>query len=424
MNKVFVQLNKGKKTKMNAKNILVSFLTIVSVLFLVTTVSAYTVDGDLASDITVKANGMYIDNNVVSVIAGETITVKVWFTSDVDDSDVTVEAEIEGEKVDFKDITESFDVEDGSRYRKALTLEVPYELKDEVSDIITLNIEIDGKEYKTEIEDIELRVQRPSYNADIKSITVSNSVEAGETFPVDIVLKNVGYNDLDDLYVSVSISALNIEKTAYFGDLVALEDYCNECNDDDEDTVSGRLYLKVPFDANAGIYMLEVEVTNDDTINSVVKQIIVENDFSEYVIVSASRKTVAVGENAEYDLLIVNPTNKLKVYRVITESSGSLSSNTNEAVVAVPAGSSKTVTITANADTEGEYNFNVNVLSGEELVSTVILTANVEGKSQITSPIIVLTIILAIVFLVLLVVLIVLITKKPEKTEEFGESYY
>ncbi len=418
MNKVFVQLNKGKKTKMNAKNILVSFLTIVSVLFLVTTVSA----ADLTNShiVTIDGNDAYAHD--VSVVAGDTITLKVYFTAIHDDTDVTVEAEIEGEKVDFEAITESFDVENGSRYRKALTLEVPYELKDEVSDVITLNIEIDGKEYKTELSEITLRVQRPSYNADIKSITVSNSVEAGETFPVDIVLKNVGYNDLEDLYVSVSISALNVEKTAYFGDLVALE-VCNDC-DDDDDTVSGRLYLKVPFNANAGIYMLNVKVTNDDTTNSVVKQIVVKNDFSEYVIVSAGRKTVAVGENAEYDLLIVNPTNKLKVYRIITESSGSLSSNTNEAVIAVPAGSSKTVTITANADTEGEYNFNVNVLSGEELVSTVVLTANVEGKSQITSPIIVLTIILAIVFLVLLVVLVVLITKKPEKTEEFGESYY
>ena len=58
-----------------------------------------------------------------------------------------------------------------------------------------------------------------------------------------------------------------------------------------------------------------------------------------------------------------------------------------------------------------------------ELVSTITFTGS-EEVSQLASPIVILTIILAIIFLVLLVVLIVLVTKKPEKAEEFGESYY
>ena len=411
---------------MNTKNLMVSFVAIVTVLFLVATVSAYTVSGDLASGVTVKVNGMSVDSDVISVIAGETITVKVYFTSNVSDSDVTVEAEIEGEKVDVDAITKSFDVEDGYKYKKLLTLKVPYELKDEVSDDLNLNIEIDGKEYKTEIEDITLRVQRPSYNTALKSISVPQTIDAGETFPVDIVLKNIGYNDLDDVYVTVSISALGIEKTSYFGDLVAMECCDNDddcCDEDAEDTVSGRLYLEIPYDIASGIYTLEVEVENDDTINSVIKQIFIENDFTENVIVTDYSQTVAVGEDAEYNLLIVNPTNKLQVYRIVSESTGDISSSTYQAVVAVTAGSSKTVTVIANADSEGKYNFDVNVFSGEELVNTVTLSLNAEEKT-VTSPIVILTVILAIVFLVLLVVLIVLVTKKPEKADEFGESYY
>jgi len=132
---------------------------------------------------------------------------------------------------------------------------------------------------------------------------------------------------------------------------------------------------------------------------------------------------VAPGADAVYELLVVNPTDRLKVYRVVTESSGSLSSEANAAVVAIPAGTSKTVLVTANAENAGEYTFNVNVLSGETLESTVQLSLIAEGSS-ISSPIVILTIILAIVFIVLLVVLIVLIGKKPEKAEEFGESYY
>ncbi len=416
---------------MNTKNLMVPFVAIVTALFLVATVSAYTVTGDLivANSESVKVDGIYVDtcnNDPISVIAGETITVKVYFTSDVDDTDVTVEVEIEGEKVDIDAITKSFDVEECYKYKKTLSIKVPYELKDEVSDDLTLNIEIDGKEYKTEIEDIALRVQRPSYNTDLKSVSVPQTVDAGETFPVDIVLKNIGYNDLDDVYVTASMSALGVEKTSYFGDLVAIE-CCDDdpdcCDEDAEDTVSGRLYLKIPYDVEAGVYTLEIEVSNDDTINTVVKQIVVENDFANNVIVSTYENSVAVGEDAEYSLLIVNPTNKLKVYRIVTESSGSLSSNTNQAVVAVPAGSSETVRVIANADSEGEYNFNVNVFSGEELVSKVTLNLKAEG-SKVTNPIVILTVILAIIFLVLLIVLIVLVTRKPEKSEEFGESYY
>jgi len=422
--------------RMESKKLLVSFLTIVSILCLAVTISA----AEIATVTDVKVDGVSALGNDISVDAGETITVKVYFTAIEHDSDVTVDAEIEGEKVDTDASTSSFDVEEGKSYRKTFNIQVPYELKDDLSDDVTLTIEIDGKDHKTELADITLRVQRPSYNADIKSLSVSDTVEAGETFPVDVVLKNLGYNDLEDVYVTASIPALGIKKTSYFGDIVALEcdeddtaeenygvDISRGCDEDDENTMNGRLMLEVPYDTEAGIYTLEVEVTNDDDTNSVVTQIVIENDFAKNVIAASSSKTVAVGENAEYDLLIVNPTNKLKVYRVITESSGDLVSNTDNAVIAVPAGSSKTVGITASAIAEGEYNFDVTVLSGDSLVDSVTLNAKVEGNTQklsASNPVAVLTVILAIVFLVLLIVLIVLIGKKPNKSEEFGESYY
>jgi hypothetical protein len=193
-------------------------------------------------------------------------------------------------------------------------------------------------------------------------------------------------------------------------------------HDEETDTVSGRIFLEVPYTAKAGIYTLEVKVTNDDVESNFVRQVVVTNDLSENVIVTSTGKTVAVGEDAEYTLLLINPTNDLKVYRVVTEASGEVSSSVDSSVVAVPAGSSKTVTVTAKALSEGEYNFDVNVFSGENFVSKVTLNLKAEGKS--VNPIVVLTVILAIIFLVLLVVLIVLIGKKPQKSEEFGESYY
>ena len=416
--------------KMNTKNLMVSFIAMALTLFLAVSVSA---SFDVAK---VTVDGINVSNDP-SIVAGETVTVKVYFDSNVNASDVTVEAEIECDKEDVEAETVSFDVEDGNRYKKVLNLEVPFDLKDELSNEVSLNIKISGDGYKNTTE-YTLKVQRPSYNIDIKSIATSQTVEAGETLPVDIVLKNLGYNNLDDLYVKVSISELGLEKTAYFGDLVALEECdclddeictarCGNCvDDDDDDTVYGRLLLKIPYGVSAGTYTVDVEVSNDDTKTSEVKEVVIKNDLLHNTIIGSNSKTVAVGEEAEYKVIVVNPTNKLKVYRLITESAEGFSSNAKEAVVAVPAGSSKTVLVTAYAKEAGKYDFAVNVFSDDNVVETVTLSLNAEGEKAETSTdsVVALTVGLAIVFLVLLVVLIVLITKKSAKTEEFGESYY
>jgi len=398
-------------TKMNTKNLMVSFCTIAIALFFLASVSA----AQIASITSVEVNGV-ADHVMSEVTAGETLTVTVFFTALEDASNVKLEVELEGNKMHAVEETSYFNVEDGVGYVKTVKLTVPYELKDEVSDELTLNVKLWNGDFKTEKSRM-LRIQRPSYNADVMSIEVSQTVVAGEILPVDVVLKNIGYNDLDDTYVTVSIPALGLEKTSYFGDIIAVED------DDNDDFARGRFYLRIPYEALEGIYTIEVEVSNDDLDLAESEEIIVKNDFSNgNVIVTSFRKIVATGQDAEYSFMLVNPTNQLKVYQIVTESNSNLYTNANTAVVAVPAGTSKTVTVTANAVEEGEYTFNVNVISGDQLEGVVTFSLNAEGKQS--SPIAVLTVILAIVFLVLLVVLIVLLGKKPQKTEEFGESYY
>jgi len=390
--------------KMNAKRTLVSFLAIATLLFLAATVSAV----EITDDVMVKVNGVVVYDETdtlpeydISVFADETISVKVYFTANLSEdstSNVRIKAELEADKEDSDAVTTSFDVEAGKTYVKTLTLVVPDELEDEVSGDVTLSLKIWNGDYKSEIGDIILRVQRPSYSADIMSIIVSNSIEAGQISPVDVVLKNVGYNDLEDLYVTVRIPELGISKTAYFGDLVAIE---NDDDDDDEDTVSGRIYLEVPYDVSAGIYTLQVEVFDNDDLNEIVeRQIAVQNGFPE------------VGIRSGDNLLVLNPSNQLRVYRIVYPS--------EEVIVVVQAGSSKLVPIKVS---EGEYDFDVFVFSGNELTGTINFSGTSEEEPT-TSPVLVLTVVLAIIFLVLLIVMIVLITKKPEKTEEFGESYY
>ncbi len=389
---------------MNTKQILVSFLAIATVLFLVATVSA----GQITSSYTVKVNNQDAYVNNIGVLENERITIEVSFTSLVNDSDVTVKAELNGEREDVEVESALFDVETGARYTKTLVLRVPAGLKNKVSDSLDLEIRISGKDHQTDLTKAVLKVQRESYSVQIKSVIVG-TMKAGQLVPVDVVLKNVGYNDLDDMYITVKMPALNLQKTAYFGDLVSIED--ND-NNDDTDTVSGRLFIEVPYSAKSGVYALEVEASNGDSTSSVAKEVSVSNEFS-------GGNIVVSGDS----LLIVNPTNEVLVYRLVAEPTSDLSVSLSQNVIAVPAGSSRTVDVTATSSASGTYNYKINVFSlSGELLYVVSMTKNVDSSS--TSPIVALTVILAIIFVVLLVVLVVLMGKKPEKSEEFGESYY
>ena len=74
---------------MNTKNLVVTFSAFAIALFLVMTVSAASV-----STYNVKVNGVQVADetglasNTVSVTAGDQMTLQVYFTSDVNDTDV------------------------------------------------------------------------------------------------------------------------------------------------------------------------------------------------------------------------------------------------------------------------------------------------------------------------------------------------
>ena len=121
---------------MDAKKLMVSIMAIAFVISLMVSVSAAV---EIASNLNIKVNDD-LASDLISVEAGESVTVKVMFNALADASDVTVKAEIEGNKVDSSDLSAPFDVETGLRYSKTLDVEVPYELNDEVSDDVTLTV--------------------------------------------------------------------------------------------------------------------------------------------------------------------------------------------------------------------------------------------------------------------------------------------
>lgn len=410
---------------MNTKKLSVFFFALASILLVTSLISAAVSRGN-GSEIVVidmvKVNDVEALGNNVAVEAGETISVKVLFTALKDASDVRLRLGLEGDKVDVESTTGLFTIEQGKTYSKTLTLQVPSELQDEVSSDLTLAIKIWNGDFKTEDDSRVLRVQRPSYGASVMSIDSASSVSAGQLYPVDIVLKNTGYNNLDDVYVTLRIADLGIERKSYFGDLVSIETKY------DADTTVKRFFLEVPFNAKAGSYTLEVEASNADFAASATKEISIVSEFSgSTVIVNSMTKAASVGKDAEFEMILINPTNKLRVYRVVTESTGDLTTSSSAQLVAVPAGMTKSVIISAKPESKGEYDFDVSVFAGEEVVDSVTLKVLADGRGSSSSAgsVVALTIILAIIFLVLLGALYALLRKKPEEqTEDFGESYY
>ena len=402
--------------KMNTKNLWVFFFALASILLVANSFVSASVS-ELVTINAIEIDDVFASGNEVAVVAGETITVKVFFTALQSASDVKLKLELEGAKVSEEAVTAPFTVEGKKKYSKTLTLTIPYELQDEVSDELTLDIKIWNGDFRTEDNKISLNVQRPSYNAAIMSIDSAQAVEAGKVFPIDVVLKNTGYNRLDDVYVTVKIGALGLERSSYFGDLVAIETKNND------DTVTKRFLIEIPSNAKAGAYTLEVKASNNDFSVSQSKQIAVDNEFPSSAVVADIKKSASVGSATEFELVIANPTDKLRVFRIVTESNGDLTTGSSAQLVSVPAGQTKTISVSATPQSKGDYTFDVSIFAGEQLIDSVKLGVLADGRAS-NGSIVALTIILVIIFLVLLGALVALMRKKPEQSEEFGESYY
>ncbi len=363
-----------------------------------------------------------VESDEIAVFAEQTLPVRVVFSSDVDVTDVRVKAWISGEKA-YSVSTERFDMIAGKVYSRLLAVQVPSRI--DPAEDLKLEVLIESRnDGEIVAKTISLTAQRESYNVEVLDVVMESEVNAGDVLSFDVVLKNRGRQFAEDTFVKVSIPALGIERKAYFGDLSPVD----QSNPDKEDAVERRITLAIPSNAPTGLYLVELEAYNADSIDTLTKKVSIVGGASEtsLFVASANSKTFAVGEQAEYSLTLVNSGNKIRVYELVPETPVSLALEMDENVVVVPAGASKTVKFAATASKEGKYNFGVNIYSDGELVKRYNFLASVEGESTgSSSATVVLTVILAIIFVVLLVVLIVLLTRKPEnKAEEFGESYY
>jgi uncharacterized membrane protein len=301
-----------------------------------------------------------------------------------------------------------------------MNVQLPTKL-DELSENVYLRLTItaDGKE--SYLEEYTVAVQRNSYELGLISLDYEESVSAGQTVPVSVVIRNTGFENSQDSFVVVSIPELGVSAKAYVGDLVAIESCDTDC--DSEDTIQKIVNLKIPANAKEGTYSMVVRVYDDDSSKTFERTIRVGTSVDSQVIAATKSQDMRAGETKTFEMIIVNSADKVGVYNIQSTASSGMTISV-PSVVTVDAGSSKLVQVSvklSNDLAEGVYPFTVDV-NGQ----SVVFSANVEGKSFSISGTVVLTIILLVIFVALLVVLIALLFRKDNKasSEEVETSYY
>jgi uncharacterized membrane protein len=374
---------------------------------------------NLANSVDTSFNDVLLGSSMT--MAGDVsdnVPVRVTFDADDNATDVRVKVRMEGHRDDVLASTSRFDIVDGVTYTKLLSLDLPSDINDLTKEF-TLYVEIVSADDRTE-ETYEISMQRESYTLEILSVDYSSKVSAGDVFPVSVVLKNVGFNRVDDNYVVVSIPELGVSTRGYAGDLIPTECCEDEECDEEEDSVQKTVYLRIPEAAESGVYELEVEAYNKESDVTVSKLISVGDSGSTVILAAVKNQDMNAGETKTYDLVIVNSADDVKVFNIQAVSGSDLAVSTPSVVTVGPdASETVSVTVTASDDVEiGTYTFSVDV-NGRQTVFGV----NIVGRS-VSTPMVALTVVLIIVFIVLLAVLIVLLTRKEKPIEEVETSYY
>ena len=367
-----------------------------------------------------------------SIVAGDVLPIEVRFTAEEDATNVEVSAWIQGFRSETRVDKKAEDLIDGRSSLLPIKLSVPVPVdldKDDSTErdlILVVRIESDEGSYE---EEFTLKAQRQSHNLDLLLVDFDSVAKVDSTLPVSVVVKNLGRHEEDDTFVTVSIPALGISKTAFFEDLNPTDVCDDDGNCDKSDSRERRIFVTIPNGVKPGIYDVKVTAVSDDAETTVIRPLsIVGTSVEGQVLANPAGKTFSLGETATYEMILVNTGNKIAIYNLIPQANDALTVSLSDTLTTVPAGSSKNVLVTVKANREGTFNFGVTAVS-DGFSQTALYAATVEGRSSdgvsgTSSNVVALTVVLAIIFVVLLIILIVLLTRKSERSEEFGESYY
>ncbi len=391
-------------------------LAFVFAVFALTSVLA----ADIASNVNVYFKDLQLSTNNNSVgYVGETVPIRVIFTATTNAKDARIRVWLGGNE-EISSSTRKLSLIKNAVYNELLNLRMPSRLE-KTNEPYTLRVIIEDSVNQT-ILTYPVIIQRESYNLRLLSVDNSNSVEAGSVLPVLVVVKNTGFENNEDVYVTVSIPEIRAYAKAYLGDLVAVE--CEDEKCDRDDATSKVLNLQIPENANNGVYEMIVTTYNYDSRQVEKRMVEIRSKKSDLTLFSGSAvQEIAAGETKNYEIVLVNAEDKIKVFKLDVVSDSALVVSA-PSVVTVGPQTAQTVKITVKAKDgaeKGRYSFFVNV-DGKR---TNFVANVVESSSTSEKWAIALTVVLAIIFVILLVVLIVLLFRRDnKKIEEIETSYY
>jgi len=298
------------------------------------------------ADIHTEFNGVVLGSGTATMTGtvNDLVPVRVTFTANEDASNVKVRVYMEGYRNDISASTNRFDIEANKTYTKLLSLRLPSDSKN-LSEDYTLYVDVASKSDRAE-QTYPINLQRASYILKVLSVDYSSKVSAGDVFPISVVVKNSGYDRLDDTYVVVSIPALGVSTRGYVGNLISTAD--NQKFNNEGESMSKTVYLKIPENTKSGTYDLKVETYNNDADTTVTKVIEVGNSASTTVLAAVKNKDMNAGETTTYNLIIVNSANDVKVFKLNAVFGNALTVSVPP-IVTVGPDASKTIPITVKA---------------------------------------------------------------------------
>lgn len=380
-------------------------------------------------------------NKIYNFEKDQDILVKVRVTANANINDVQIEASLRGYDHDdlMQDITDVFDMKNGTTYTK--TLEIPLRLRMD-QDNYKLRVRIEDRDGATTEETYELEVDAAGRHViTIKDVILSPDYEvsAGRALLTSVRLKNYGEKDEEGIKVKVSIPEFGISASDFVDEL-------NKEGDDDDQTTTEELYMRIPDDAKTGEYTLRVEVTYDDGDKREVKEMpikvrgsereaaaeAVEREKTIITLAAGAQTTARGGAEAVYPITITNQGAASKTYTISADGANwAMFRISPSNVIVVGADESKAVNVYAAASANaplGEQTFSVTVRSGEKVLKEVPMKVNIsEGRVSTWSKV-KKGLEVGLIVLVILIVILGLIIgynklKGEEETKE-EETYY
>jgi len=368
----------------------------------------------------VQINSEDINGDVLSVMNGQDVTVKLRFTAQNSFDNARIMAFIEGyQHSTIVDSTEIFSVLKGKTYVKTLTLALPADMnsKQNYKLRITGANDLSGITYKD--YNVYVDTQRNRVDVEDLVMTPASGVVPGQNIIANVRMKNRGQKNQASVKVLVEIPQLNVKESSYLS-------YLNSS----EVATSDDMLLFVPENAKAGQYDVVVTLSYDDGYKTSSKtyklNVLAPKTFQEknLIVSLANNVDLTAGNAKTFDVVIANPNSDSKPISITSTGNAWADVSVSPSLAMVKGGDSQTftVTVTPKSAVSGENKLTLSVKEGANLVSDVKVSTYVAPGTNNINWVNVSLAVLLIVVIIILLALVIAIAKRRNTSDEDSES--